>query len=56
MAASWSAAGSGTSWWTCMGLLLGVAVTAASADDGNAAPEVLWQLDDAAKFPRLRVV
>ena len=30
-----------------MGLLLGVAVTAASADDGNAAPEVLWQLDDA---------
>jgi putative transposase len=39
-----------------MGLLLGVAVTAASADDGNAAPEVLWQLDDAAKFPRLKVV
>lgn len=39
-----------------MGLLLGVAVTAASADDGNAAPEVLWQLDDDAKFPRLEVV
>ena len=39
-----------------MGLLLGVAVTAASADDGNAAPEVLWQLDDAKKFPRLKVV
>jgi putative transposase len=39
-----------------MGLLLGVAVTAASADDGNAAPEVLWQLDDAKKFPRLEVV
>ena len=39
-----------------MGLLLGVAVMAASADDGNAAPEVLWQLDDAAKFPRLAVV
>ena len=30
-----------------MGLLLGVAVTAASDDDGNAALEVLWQLDDA---------
>ena len=39
-----------------MGLLLAVAVTAASADDGNAAPEVLWQLDDAEKFPRLEVV
>jgi putative transposase len=39
-----------------MGLLLGVAVTAASADDGNAASEVLWQLDDAKKFPRLKVV
>jgi putative transposase len=39
-----------------MGLLLGVAVTAASADDGNAASEVLWQLDDAKKFPRLEVV
>lgn len=39
-----------------MGLLLGVAVTAASADDGNAAPEVLWQLDDAQRFPRLAVV
>jgi putative transposase len=39
-----------------MGLLLGVAVTAASADDGNAAPEVLWQLDDEKKFPRLEVV
>ena len=39
-----------------MGLLLGVAVTAASADDGNAAPEVLWQLDDGQKFPRLEVV
>jgi putative transposase len=39
-----------------MGLLLGVAVTAASADDGNAAPEVLWQLDDPEKFPRLGVV
>jgi putative transposase len=37
-----------------MGLLLAVAVTAASADD--AAPEVLWQLDDAVKFPRLEVV
>lgn len=39
-----------------MGLLLGVAVTPASADDGNAASEVLWQLVDAKKFPRLRVV
>ena len=39
-----------------MGLLLAVAVTAASADDGNAAPEVLWQLDDEKKFPRLEVV
>lgn len=39
-----------------MGLLLGVAVTAASADDGNAAPEVLWQLDDPGRFPRLEVV
>jgi putative transposase len=39
-----------------MGLLLSVAVTAASADDGNAAPEVLWQLDDAERFPRLGVV
>jgi putative transposase len=39
-----------------MGLLLGVAVTAASADDGNAASEVLWQLDDRARFPRLEVV
>lgn len=39
-----------------MGLLLGVAVTAASAEDGNAAPEVLWQLDDAERFPRLVVV
>jgi len=39
-----------------MGLLLGVAVTAASADDGNAASEVLWQLDDAERFPRLEVV
>ena len=39
-----------------MGLLLGVAVTAASADDGNAASEVLWQLDDVKKFPRLEVV
>ena len=38
-----------------MGLLLGVAVTAASADDGNAAPEVLGQLDDG-RFPRLEVV
>ena len=37
------------------GLLLAVAVTAASADDGNAAPEVLSQLD-AARFPRLEVV
>jgi putative transposase len=39
-----------------MGLLLGVAVTAASADDGNAASEVLWQLDDRVRFPRLEVV
>ena len=39
-----------------MGLLLGVAVTAASADDGNAASEVLRQLDDDKKFPRLEVV
>jgi putative transposase len=39
-----------------MGLLLGVAVTAASADDGNAASEVLWQLDDGKRFPRLEVV
>jgi putative transposase len=39
-----------------MGLLLGVAVTAASADDGNAAPAVLWQLDDRGRFPRLEVV
>jgi len=39
-----------------MGLLLGVAVTAASADDGNAASEVLRQLDDAVKFPRPGVV
>jgi putative transposase len=39
-----------------MGLLLAVAVTAASADDGNVASEVLWQLDDAKKFPRLKVV
>jgi putative transposase len=39
-----------------MGLLLGVAVTAASADDGIAAPEVLWQLDDRGRFPRLEVV
>jgi putative transposase len=38
-----------------MGLLLAVAVTAASADDGNAAPEVLGQLDDG-RFPRLSVV
>ena len=37
------------------GLLLAVAVTAASADDGNAAPEVLAQLD-ARRFPRLEVV
>jgi putative transposase len=39
-----------------MGLLLGVAVTAASTDDGNAASEVLWQLDDVKKFPRLEAV
>ena len=39
-----------------MGLLLGVAVTAASADDGDAASEMLWQLDDDTKFPRLEVV
>ncbi len=39
-----------------LGLLLAVAVTAASADDGNAAPEVLWQLDDDVKFPRPEVV
>ena len=38
-----------------MGLLLGVAVTAASADDGNAAPEVLGQLDDG-RFPRLKLI
>jgi putative transposase len=38
-----------------LGMLLAVAVTAASADDGNAAPEVLWQLDDRARFPRLEV-
>jgi putative transposase len=39
-----------------MGLLLGVAVTAASADDGDAASEALWQLDDEKQFPRLGVV
>jgi putative transposase len=39
-----------------MGLLLGVAVTAASANDGNAASEVLWQLDHGKRFPRLEVV
>jgi putative transposase len=39
-----------------LGLLLGAAVTAASAADGNAAPEVLWQLDDRERFPRLEVV
>ncbi len=39
-----------------MGLLLGVAGTAVSADDGNAALEVLWQLDDGKRFPRLEVV
>ena len=39
-----------------MGLLLAVAVTAVSADDGNAAPEVLWQLDDPGRFPSLSVV
>lgn len=39
-----------------MGLLLGVAGTAVSADDGNAASEVLWQLDDGKRFPRLEVV
>jgi putative transposase len=41
-----------------MGPLLGVAVavTAASADDGNAASEVLWPLDDRKKFPRREVV
>jgi putative transposase len=38
-----------------MGLLLAVAVTTAAADDGNAAPEVLGQLD-ARRFPRLSVV
>ena len=37
------------------GLLLAVAVTAASADDGNAAPEVLGQLD-AERFPRLTLI
>ena len=36
--------------------LLGVAVTAASADDGDAAPEVLWQLDDGERFPRRKLV
>lgn len=39
-----------------MGLLLAVAVTANSADDGNAAPEVLWPLDDTARYPRLAVI
>jgi putative transposase len=39
-----------------LGLHLAVAVTAASAGDGNAAPEVLWQLDDRGRFPRLEVV
>jgi putative transposase len=39
-----------------MGLLSGVAVTAASADDGNAAPELLWPLDDPRRLPRLGVV
>src|SRR5947209_13538135 len=38
-----------------MGLLLGMAGTAASADDGNAAPEGLGQLDDG-RVPRLKLV
>jgi putative transposase len=38
-----------------LGFLLAVAVTAASADDGHAAPRVLGQLT-AEKFPRLEVV
>jgi putative transposase len=38
-----------------LGLLLAVAVTAASVDDARAAPEVLTRLDREA-FPRLRVV
>lgn len=38
-----------------MGLLLGVAVTAASVDDGDVAPEVLGQLDDG-RFPRLKLI
>jgi putative transposase len=38
-----------------LGLLMAVAVTAASADDGATAPRVLGQLDRA-RFPRLRVI
>jgi putative transposase len=38
-----------------LGLLMAVAVTAASADDGATAPRVLGQLDRA-RFPRLEVV
>jgi putative transposase len=38
-----------------MGLLLAVAVTAASADDGTAAPRVLEQLDRE-RFPRLELL
>ncbi|MBA3313296.1 MAG: hypothetical protein H0T47_08415 [Planctomycetaceae bacterium] len=38
-----------------LGLLLAVAVTAASIDDAAAAPRVLAQLD-AAAFPRLEVI
>ena len=39
-----------------LGLLCAVVVTAASADDGNAGPEVLGQLDRRQRFPRLEVV
>lgn len=38
-----------------LGLLLAVAVTAASSDDGTAAPEVLAQLQ-AAAYPRLEII
>jgi putative transposase len=38
-----------------LGLLLAVAVTAASADDGAAAPQALGQLTRD-EFPRLRLV
>ncbi|HMB07235.1 MAG TPA: transposase, partial [Isosphaeraceae bacterium] len=38
-----------------LGLLMAVVVTAASADDGATAPQVLGQLDRS-RFPRLEVV